>query len=202
MKRLTKQGVPVLDRETTSEMLEREARSSPDPHVRGYSLYLLGAENDVSKKSLFLTSLKDPDKGVRGQAARALAGLCEEAVPDLLHLLEDKEWRIRYRAAEALGMSGSVNAAAALIRALTDEKDHVRYMAAKSLGLMGVRSAITPLIARLSDENEYVRRMAGHSLEKIGGEEAEIEIRRAVAEAPAGAVRDTLKKMLDKMRQE
>jgi len=183
-------------------MLEREARASPDPHVRGYSLYLLGAEKDASKKSLFLTALRDADKGVRGQAARALAGLCEEAVPDLLHLLEDKEWRIRYRAAEALGMSGSVNAAAGLIRALTDEKDHVRYMAAKSLGLMGVQSAITPLIASLSDKNEYVRRMAAHSLEKIGGEQAEIEIRRAVAEAPAGAVRDTLKKMLDKMRQE
>lgn len=199
---MTDQGVPVRDRETTSEMLEREARSSPDPHVRGYSLYLLGAEKDVSEKSLFLSALKDADKGVRGQAARALAGLGVEAVPDLLHLLGDKEWRIRYRAAEALGMSRSVNAAAALIPALTDEKDHVRYMAAKSLGLMGVQSAIIPLIASLSDENEYVRRMAAHSLEKIGGEQVEIEIRRVVAEAPAGAVRDTLKKMLDKMRQE
>lgn len=174
------------------EMLEREARSSPDPHVRGYSLYLLGAEKDVSKKSLFLTMLRDPDKGVRGQAARALAGLGEEAVPDLLDLLKDKEWRIRYRAAEALGMSGSPNAAAALLQALTDEKDHVRYMAAKSLGIMGVRSAVAPLLARLSDENEYVRRMAAVSLEKIGGEEAEVGIRRALVEAPAGSARDTL----------
>ncbi|OPX68154.1 MAG: putative lyase [Methanoregulaceae archaeon PtaB.Bin056] len=183
-------------------ILEREARSSPDPHVRGYSLYLLGAEKDVSKKSLFVTALRDPDKGVRGQAASALAGLGKEAVSDLLDLLKDKEWRIRYRAAEALGMIGSASAAAALIQALADEKDHVRYMAAKSLGLMGERSAVTPLIARLSDENEYVRRMAAISLEKIGGEEAAAGIRRALAEAKAGPAGDALREALDKKRRE
>lgn len=168
------QGMPESKREVPVEMLEREASSSPDPHVRGYSLYLLGAEQDASKKSLFLTSLRDPDKRVRGQAARALAGLGEDAVPDLVSLLQNRDWRIRYRAAEALGMSGSTNAGAALIQALTDEKDHVRYMAAKSLGLLGVRSAVTPLIDRLSDENEYVRRMAEESLGMIGGEEDEV----------------------------
>lgn len=195
-------GMPESEREVAVEMLEREASSSPDPHVRGYSLYLLGAEKDVSKKSLFLTSLRDTDKGVRGQAARALAGLGEDAVPDLVALLRNHDWRIRYRAAEALGMTGSAHAAAALIQALTDEKDHVRYMAAKSLGLLGARSEVTPLLSRLSDENEYVRRMAAISLEKIGGEEAERGIMRALAEAPAGPERDILKKVLDKKRRE
>lgn len=191
-------GIPVSMQEVERELLAREARASPDPHVRGYSIYLLGTEKGSSNKALFLSALRDPDKGVRAQAARAVAGLGEHAVPDLTVLLKDNDWRVRYRAAEALGMIGSKRAEEPLIRALSDQKDHVRYMAVKSLGLLSGNRTVIPLIKMLGDENEYVRRMAAISLGKIGGELAETALRNAFVVETAVSVRDAIGAVLGK----
>jgi HEAT repeat protein len=104
------------------------------------------------------------------------------AVPACIALLKNNEWRVRYRAAEALGQIGDARAYAPLTTALGDEKDHVRYMAAKGLGLLGDSRAVPHLGALQRDENEFVRRSAAISLGRIGGEEAV----RALAAAIAG----------------
>jgi len=136
-----------------------------------------------------LSRLSDPDKAVRAEAMHGLAAIGRPAVPACIALLQDGDWKVRYRAAEALGLIGDGEAYAPLTAALGDEKDHVRYMAAKGLGLLGDPRAVTRLGAMQRDENEFVRRSAAGSLGKIGGEEAIGMLRAALRDEAVEGVR-------------
>ncbi|NYT08229.1 MAG: HEAT repeat domain-containing protein, partial [Methanomicrobiales archaeon] len=118
---------------------------------------------------LFIRALRDPEKAVRAQATIALAGVGEPAADRLIPLLDDPDWKVRYRAAEALGMMNEKKAVGPLIGLLSDEKDHVRYMAAKSLSLINDRAALEPLKKCQADKNPYVRRMAETAVSIISG---------------------------------
>ncbi|HNQ32355.1 MAG TPA: HEAT repeat domain-containing protein [Methanoculleus sp.] len=119
-----------------------------------------------------LIRLFDPDKAVRAEAVHGLIAIGSPAVPACIALLQDADWRVRYRAAEVLGRIGDADAFAPLVAALGDEKDHVRYMAAKGLGLLCDPRAIAHLGVMQRDENEFVRRGAAGSLGRIGGAKA------------------------------
>jgi HEAT repeat protein len=136
-----------------------------------------------------LAGLSDPDKAVRAEAMHGLAAIGRPAVPACIALLQDGDWKVRYRAAEALGLIGDGEAYAPLTAALGDGKDHVRYMAAKGLGLLGDPRAVTRLGAMQRDENEFVRRSAAGSLGKIGGEEAIGMLRAALRDEATEGVR-------------
>lgn len=182
----------------SADIVKKEAFLSPDPHVRAYAVYLLGLEKDPSLKKHFLSAIRDTDKRVRVQAAAALAALGENAIEDLILLLNDEEWRVRYRAAEALGKIHSSRTLDHLIRALSDGKDHVRYMAVKSLGERGEKNAVPGIMHTLSDENEYVRRISAISLGKIGGDDAFIAIAHALKVESSESVRDAIRDVLQK----
>ncbi len=162
------------------DLLAMQARQSPDPHIRRYSLYLLGRAHDPRDREIFLSALRDADKGVRAQATVALAGLGEPVVDDIIHLLSDADWRVRYRAAEALKGMKARRSVDPLISALSDEKDHVRYMAAKALGEMGDARAAAPLATCLADENPYVRKAALLAIGQLGDRAGMDAIRRLV----------------------
>ncbi|MCK8519357.1 HEAT repeat domain-containing protein [Methanoculleus sp. 7T] len=136
--------------------------------------------NEQKNLPTLIAELSDPDKAVRAKAMRGLVTLGGPAVPACIPLLQDGDWKVRYRAAEALGLIGDGKAYAPLIAALGDGKDHVRYMAAKGLGLLGDPRAAAHLKAVQCDENEFVRRSAASSLGKIGGEEAVGALRAAL----------------------
>jgi HEAT repeat protein len=108
--------------------------------------------------------LSDQDKEVRARATYDISKSGNAAVGPLGDLLRNGNWKIRYRAAEGLGLIGDSRAVPILVPLLCDPKDHVRYMAAKSLGLIGKDVPVQPLIGRLSDENEFVRRSAATAL--------------------------------------
>jgi HEAT repeat protein len=152
----------------TVRMLAARALFDDDPLVRKHAIFMIGIARNPACIPTLIQALKDPEKGVRGQATQALAKMGEPAYSDLIGLLRDPDWKIRYRAAEALGMMGDEKAANPLIGILSDSKDHVRYMAAKSLGLLRAPSARASLQRCLSDENPYVRKMASSALAKIG----------------------------------
>jgi HEAT repeat protein len=182
------------------EVLKRSAVECPDPHTRRYAILLLSREKDPDLLPVYVTGLKDGDKGVREQSARALAEIGGPASAALTDLIRDKEWRVRYRAAEAFGLMAASPGTPVLIKVLHDEKDHVRYMAAKSLGLIGDPASLEPLIERLSDDNKFVRRIAAVSLAKIGlprarsaitmamEKERDPEVREAMSLALAGVI--------------
>lgn len=149
------------------EVLASKAVTDEDPIIRKHALYLLGTTADPLHAPIFLHALGDPEKEVRNQAARALAGLGTPVLPRILDLLPDLDWKVRYRAAEILGMIGDQRATGPLIELLSDSKDHVRYMAAKSLGMIGDMAASEPLSRCLVDENPFVRKIAAVSLNMI-----------------------------------
>ncbi|WP_082122724.1 HEAT repeat domain-containing protein [Methanoculleus sediminis] len=138
---------------------------------------------------VLISRLSDTDKGVRAEAMHGLAAIGKPAVPACIALLSDGDWRVRYRAAEALGLLGDPRAYAPLVAALDDEKDHVRYMAAKGLGLLGDPRAVERLGRMRNDENEFVRRSAARSLGAIGGEEAVLALREGLKGETTDAVR-------------
>ena len=139
---------------------------------------------DEQHLSTLLSRLSNPAKAVRAEATAMLAALGEPAVPACIALLQDRDWKVCYRAAEVLGRIGDADAFAPLVAALGDEKDHVRYIAAKGLGLLCDPRAIAHLGVMQRDENEFVRRSAASSLGRIAGEEA-IGLLRAALEVEA-----------------
>lgn len=145
------------------------ALTADDPLTRKHAIYMLGMTGNPDCMEIFIRALRDPEKAVRAQATLALVNLGTAASGPLINLLDDPDWKVRYRAAEALGLLKEQRAAAALIRRLSDEKDHVRYMAAKSLGMLKDPAAIEPLQRCQADENPYVRRIAGEALATISG---------------------------------
>jgi HEAT repeat protein len=154
--------------EDAKEGLFRSIKSSDDPQVRRYATFFLGQLKDKNEIEYLTALLRDPDKGVREQATMAIVETGEPAVDLLIVLLDDPDWKVRYRAAEALGLMHSQKAVPCLISKLGDGNDHVRYMAAKSLGEIGDCSAEQPLIQRLGDDNEFVRRISTAALAKLG----------------------------------
>jgi HEAT repeat protein len=144
------------------------ANGHPDSEARRYAVYLLGMIGDSSAAGGLLSAIRDKDKRVRAQAVLALPLLGDKVVVPVCALLMDAEWRVRYRAAEALGILRSPAAESPLVGALSDEKDHVRYMAAKAIGGIGGVAAVNALIPLLMDQNEFVRRSAAVSLGQIG----------------------------------
>lgn len=106
-----------------------------------------------------LSLLTSPDKSVRAQASADLAAAGKSGAEQVLLLLSDKNWILRYRACEVIGNAGCREYAGYLIPLLTDEKDHVRYMAVKSLGKLNCRLEIKKIQERLSDENPFVVRI-------------------------------------------
>ena len=198
---MTQENNPGLNNITYGADLGEEAlvqafEESADPGVKIYSIIFMGKMKDLKFLPHFVKALHDSDKQVRLQATIALAALGEPAVPELLVLLWDDDWKVRYRAAEALGMIKSHYAIIPLVKALDDQKDHVRYMAVKSLGETADRSATEPLIRRLKDGNEYVRRISVVSLKKIGGPAGVAAIRSAFEDESSEKVRNAMKDAL------
>ncbi len=154
----------VRDSETlmgeAMKTLASRALFAEDPLTRKHAVYLLGMSRNPDCIEIFIQALRDPEKAVRAQATRALASVGEPASERLIALLEDPDWKVRYRAIEALGLIRDKRIVDPIIERLSDEKDHVRYMAVKALGEIGARDAIDQISSLHGDENLYVRRIA------------------------------------------
>ncbi len=189
---------PVEDNiEKAKGEIARSTQAGNDPQVRLYGTLLLGQLREFEGIDPLIQAIRDPDKKVRAQAAKALGEIGDPSVDTLTRLMDDPDWKVRYRAAEALGMTGSEKAVPFLITALLDQKDHVRYMAAKAIGEKGSGIAEKALIARLGDENEFVRRSAATALGKTGGIAAKEALQNSLVKEPSGEVRDVIGSALE-----
>ena len=116
----------------------------------------------------------DPDKQKRADAVQELSLCGALSVLPLCDELKNPDWKIRYRAAEALGLIGSLDQGInsesistlkstllfSLLSLTEDEKDHVRYMAAKALVQIGDPRARDAFEKLRHDEHSYTRSMA------------------------------------------
>lgn len=144
--------------------------------------------------------LHNPDKSIRVSAMSAFVSSGDQAIPYLLTILDDNDWKVRYRAAEALGLIGSSAAVQGLIHLTGDTKDHVRYMASKSLGLIGDKSGFDALITLLDDEHVYTRRITAESLSKIGDPAAIPILEKTVRLEKNSEIREHMRDALESLK--
>lgn len=166
---------PSTDTERTNDfigetigILSFRALHDNDPLTRKHAVYMLGQAKEPESIDTCIKALRDPEKAVRGQAVWALAEIGEPSSERLISLLNDPDWKVRYRAAETLGMMKEKRAVSPLIGLLSDKNDHVRYMAVKSLGGIGAMEARESIKVCQQDKNPYVRRMSETALSIIG----------------------------------
>ena len=119
--------------------------------------------------SEWIEALSDPDKEQRAAATAALVAYGKKSIPALLNVLTHADWKVRYRAAEAVGQIGPISGLDAdivpsLIALTEDEKDHVRYMAAKGLVQMQDSRACDAFQKLMHDDHSYTRSMAEEGL--------------------------------------
>ncbi|KUG21279.1 MAG: HEAT repeat domain-containing protein [Methanomicrobiaceae archaeon] len=141
-------------------------------------------------------ALQHMDPEVRWVAILDLERMGGAGVVDLLALaLRDNDnLSVRWRAAYALGNTGSSRAVEPLIGALSDESQHVRSQAAASLGRLADPRAAEPLILRLLDPDPAVRITAFRSLVEIGAP-ARQALKKASGKGDEG-LQKTLKEIL------
>ena len=128
--------------------------------------------------------LRDPAPSPVAPAVlvRSAGATSESSVPDLARLLEDRDARIRRRAALAIGRVGLAEGVLPLLPLLaSDPEPEVRQMAAFALGLIGAPSAAEPLVAALLDPEPLVQGRAAQALGLIGATTAADAIGRVVA---------------------
>jgi HEAT repeat protein/energy-coupling factor transporter ATP-binding protein EcfA2 len=96
----------------------------------------------------------------------------DKIVAIFLRGLLDKQWNVRYAAANSLGKLGQASDKVidALLKALLDKHGYVRGAAANSLGKLGKTSdqVIDVLLKALLDKEEYVQGAAANSLAQLG----------------------------------
>jgi HEAT repeat protein len=150
------------------------ALADPDAQVREWSarsLGYLGLDAEAALPALRAVG-KDPQIGVREQAAQAISAIEKSALtfrattlPQALADLDDADPITRALAAgriEDLGSKAS-DAVPSLVRCLADREADVRLAAAKALGQIGPRASVAiPTLVNLgeSDPDERVRRAA------------------------------------------
>jgi HEAT repeat protein len=148
--------------------------------------------HSTDKMAALIKELYHPNKEARADTVQKIARYGDEAVKPLLALLNDSDWRIRYRAAETLGLIRSNEPVQELIEACDDEKDHVRYMAAKSLGIIKDTRAVQTLIRMLNDEHQYTRGIAATGLAAIGNTKARRDIEAAIGRETDQTVKEKM----------
>jgi HEAT repeat protein len=133
---------------------QRQRLNSPDEEERRDGLMHLGAMHLQAASRVALTSLADPSPVVRAVAAHAILALeSEESSRVLIPLLNDKDEFVRREAVDALGLTHSRSAVAALSeRLVSDKKDSVRGAAAVALGEIADESAVVALAEVLSQQ--------------------------------------------------
>ena len=89
-------------------------------------------------------------------------------IDGLINALSHRDYRIRKKAAEALGEMRAKEAVDALIKTLKDENSEVRKAAAYALGRIGDERAVKPLVEALRDESLDVRIEAAKALKEVG----------------------------------
>lgn len=176
--------------------LIRAVREALDPTVRARAVLMLGEFGEKDDLVHILPLLADRDKAVRAAAARAAAASGEQVLTSLGSYLEHPDWRVRYRAAEVLGLVGGPRVRDVLVTMLGDARDHVRYMAVKGLSGICTGETVPLVVPLLSDENEYVRRRAVMVLAGCGGERVREALSRRLETEGSQPVREEIQRFL------
>jgi HEAT repeat protein/DNA replication protein DnaC len=116
--------------------------------------------------------LSDWQKAILEWSIEVIGGTCDRrAVSQLILLLEDDDWNVHYRAAEALGKIGDPQAVPRLLPLLKDRRWDVYQRTIVALGHIGV-VALPHLLPMLTERNNDVRQHVTEALGEIGDPQA------------------------------
>jgi HEAT repeat protein len=129
----------ISDQRTPGLLLK--ALEDPQACVRQCAVVGLRQHADASCVAALVEALEDEDPLVTDLAVGALAAVGEEAVPDLLDVMENGSRAARLKAVRALAMIGDERSIPALFAALDEDSALIEYWASEGLERMGVGMA-------------------------------------------------------------
>ena len=143
--------------------------NSDNYNTRKRAVEALGLVGDAGAVEPLIVVLqnKDEDYLVQDDAVMALGRIGSAAVKPLVACLENKEWVVRRRSAEALGLIGDTQAVVPLINVLSDGDQYVRRASVVALGQIGDTRAVEPLLEALKDPTDDVCKAAAVALGQI-----------------------------------
>ena len=140
---------------------------SEDWVVRMHASQAIGRLACVEAIDTLILLLQDKVPAVRDEATAALKAIGEQAVPPLLGALKDKDWRVRLKTTETLGILGSTSGVQPLLDIVRGDPDTaVRQDAIRALGNIGDPSGTEYLLAILDEPRLQIQ--AIEALGKIG----------------------------------
>jgi HEAT repeat protein len=122
-----------------------------------------------------ITALKDKNKEIRKNAARALGEIKDRrAVKPLIAALEEEDKEFREIVVEALGRIKDPRVIETLVFILNnkDEDENIRWKAAAALSRMKDPRSVEPLITALKDKSRDIRGIAAAALGEIKDSQA------------------------------
>src|SRR5262249_11543257 len=119
--------------------------------VRTHAALMLARAKDERAVLALIEALHNEDDNVRRDATRALGRIGTPTVPNLLNVLCDEDWQVRWAAPGVLGGIGDGAAVPGLLATLHDREKNVRAKAVEALGQIGEVAAVPGLIERLAD---------------------------------------------------
>jgi HEAT repeat protein len=163
--------------------------SGPEPEIRRKALQALVRLGPEAAYPSLERGLRDDNLAVRTTAVHGLGIVGgDRAVRLLLPLLEDRQASMRWGAAWALGLAGTVDTGP-LVRCLDDRALQVRGRVARSLGRLGGPGVAAALRRALDDPDPWFRSVCAGALGRIEGETPVDVVRPLVRETVEGVRR-------------
>lgn len=178
------------------------AAQSKDAMLKATAINALGQIGDPAAAESLFSAARDEDSGVRDAALDSLAllGISVErlrldaasanpqarlaavgtlsrladrkAVPVIVALMKDTEWRVRAESARALGEFADKQAIDSLITALNDLSIEVRIQSALALGRIKDSRAVAALTSSMNDRDARVSLAAAESLARMQNQQS------------------------------
>ena len=153
--------------QSARELLRRIEDTEGEERYRSYRDQLYGLGTEIA--SLLIENLEHRSYLRRMAAATNLGRLgYEEAVPDLVQLLNDPQAGVREMALFSLGILGDPSVTEPVLQALHDYDADVRYRALVALGDLNYPHLEDVLIRCMDDESYGVREQALSQLRVLG----------------------------------
>jgi HEAT repeat protein len=135
-------AVSVLDLSGSKQAIAalEGALTDQDQKVRFDSSAALGRRGDDKGLKVALGALKDPSREVRTLGVEALTRIGGPAVPALVKLLDDKDWRVRANACVVLGRTGKTNELKKVAALEKDPEPAVRELALQAKAIVEGRA--------------------------------------------------------------
>lgn len=169
--KLEEELLKIGSEDAISGLIELVSQDHPDvPCIESAVLTKLGIRKAVTPD--LRAALRDDNSDVRKIAVESFVGLDSEvAVPELLEVLNNKIFHIRFDSSVGLARLGNNAAIPELLKGLEDEELH--WEAERALQELGSEEAIPGLIKILDEhEDSDVRSRAVEVLGNLGDEEA------------------------------